>query len=231
MVAQDFVVKRTYQQYPLWRDKGPALSRLDIELTERCNNACLHCYINLSEENKKAKARELSTAAWRDILAQAAELGALSVRITGGEPLLRPDFQEIYLHARRLGLQVALFTNGRLITPELAALFARIPPREKIEITVYGMTPATYQAITGAPEGYAELRRGVDLLLEHQVPFIVKGALLPPFKLERAAFEAWAQTLPWMEAPPTYSMFFDLRGSPGFPAPKQAHRKTAHSRR
>ena len=80
---------------------------------------------------RRPQRRELTTEQWKDILRQAADLGALSVRFTGGEPLLRPDFAELYLFARRLGLQVMLFTNARLITPELADLFARVPPLQE----------------------------------------------------------------------------------------------------
>lgn len=212
MVDHGYVVKRTYQQYPLWKERGPTLSSLDIELTERCNNACLHCYINLPQNDKKAVQNELTTSEWQDILRQAADLGALSLRITGGEPLLREDFAEIYLYARRLGMKVLLFTNARLITPELAGLFARIPPLEKIEITVYGMQAETYESIASAPGAYAEFRRGVDLLLKKEVPFIVKGTLLPQFKAEIEEFETWAATIPWMDGPPSYSMFYVLRG-------------------
>jgi radical SAM protein with 4Fe4S-binding SPASM domain len=139
-------------------------------------------------------------------------LGALSVRITGGEPLLREDFAEIYLYARQLGLKVLLYTNARLITPQLAELFTRIPPLKKIEITVYGMSPETYDAIACAPGAFLEFRRGVDLLLEKDVPFIIKAALLPQFKAEVEAFETWAGTIPWMDKPSSYSMFFELRG-------------------
>lgn len=212
MVDQGYVVKRTYQQHPLWKDHRPALAHLDLELTERCNNACIHCYINLPEMDAQAKTRELSTARWQTILDQAAALGVLSVRFTGGEPLLRDDFTEIYLHARRLGLKVTLFTNGRLITPQLAALFTRVPPLEKIEITVYGMSPKTYDAIACAPGAYESFRRGVDLLLENNVPLILKGVLLPQFQEEMEAFETWAATIPWMEEAPSYSLFLDLRG-------------------
>ena len=108
----------------------------------------------------RAARRELTADQWQDILRQAADLGALSVRFTGGEPLLRPDFAEIYLFARRLGLKVMLFTNGRLITPELADLFARVPPLKKIEISVYGMRPESYDAVACAPGAFAEFRRG-----------------------------------------------------------------------
>jgi radical SAM protein with 4Fe4S-binding SPASM domain len=147
----------------------------------------------------------------KEILTQAAGLGCLTVRFTGGEPLLRPDFEELYLFARRLGMKVLVFTNARLITPRLADLFARIPPLVTIEITVYGMTRESYEAVTRAPSSFAQFRRGVDLLLERRVPFIVKSAVLPPNVGEMDEFEEWARTIPWMDKPPSYSMFYDLR--------------------
>jgi len=140
---EDFVARRSIANNPLWKQRQPRLRALDIELTERCDNACQHCYINLPA-NDAAREAELRTEEWKRILAEAASLGVLSVRFTGGEPLLRADFAELYETARRLGLRVTLFTNARRITPELVALFQRIPPLQKIEITVYGMTAETY---------------------------------------------------------------------------------------
>ena len=211
MSEQSYAVHQTLGKQPLWQAGAPRLSRLDLELTERCDNACLHCYINLPAGDEKARARELSTAEWQSILRQAAELGALSVRFTGGEPLLREDFAELYLFARKLGLKVLLFTNARRITPELAGLFARIPPLEKIEVTVYGMHAESYDAAACAPGAYAEFRRGLDLLLERRVPFVVKGALLPSNRAEMDELDAFAASLPWTTVPPGYSMYFDLR--------------------
>jgi radical SAM protein with 4Fe4S-binding SPASM domain len=66
--------------------------------------------------------------------------------------------------------------------------------------------------VSRAPGSYVEFRRGVDLLLDRCVPFIVKGALLPPNRGEIDEFEAWAAAIPAMDQPPGYSMFFDLRG-------------------
>ena len=84
-----------------------ASASLDIELTERCDNDCIHCCINLPAGDAAARAREMTTAQVEDVLRQAADLGCLQVRFTGGEPLLRPDFEELYLFARRLGLDGA----------------------------------------------------------------------------------------------------------------------------
>lgn len=190
---------------------APRFRQLSIELTERCNNNCVHCCVNLPENDMNARIRESSEAQVQGILKQAADFGFLQVLFTGGEPLLRPDFEDIYLYARRLGMKVLLFTNGRLITPRLADLFARIPPLIEIEISVYGMHPESYEAVTRVPASFAHFRNGIDLLLERRVPFIVKGTLLPQNRHETGEFETWAKTIPWMAGRPKYAMFFDLR--------------------
>ena len=187
------------------------LGRLDIELTERCDNDCVHCCINLPAGDAAARAREMPTAKVKEILRQAADLGCMQVRFTGGEPLLRPDFEELYLFARRLGLKVLIFTNARHVTPALVDLLARIPPLVTMEVTVYGMHPESYEAVTRAPGSFAQFRRGVDLLLEKRIPFVVKSALLPQNRAELDEFETWAATIPWMTKAPGHSMFFDLR--------------------
>ena len=211
MTTSGYVKRVSAAKSGILRGKKVLLGSLDIELTERCNNRCIHCLINLPEDDARAKEREMDTAFVKDLLRQAAELGCMMVRFTGGEPLLREDFSEIYLAARRLGMKVILFTNGRLITEELAALFERIPPRKVIEISVYGMHPASYDAVAASKGAFAEFRRGVDLLRAHNVPFIVKGAILPQNRDEMAEFNEWAATIPAMDRQPTYAMNFDLR--------------------
>lgn len=205
-----YVVTVNASSYDIWKDEKPLLGHLDLELTERCNNDCIHCYINIPEDDA-ARQREIPAQEVKRILNEAAGLGALSVRFTGGEPLLRKDFVEIYLHARRLGLNVILFTNARLITPAIAELLAQVPPREMVEVTVYGMTEKSYEAVSRVKGSYAEFRQGVNLLIDWKIPFIVKSALLPPNRNERKQFEEWALTLPAMKRLPSYSRFFDLR--------------------
>jgi radical SAM protein with 4Fe4S-binding SPASM domain len=210
MPNESYVTKKTIDKFSLWKDSRPLLGNLDIELTERCNNNCLHCCINLPADNPAAKERELSAEEIKKILTEAVSLGCLSVRFTGGEPLLREDFEELYVFARKLGLKVLLFTNAALITVHLIELFARIPPLEKIEVTIYGMKKSSYEAVSRVSGSYDAAWQGINLLLEHKIPFVVKGALLPSNKDEIDEFESWAATIPWMDKPPSYSMFFDL---------------------
>jgi MoaA/NifB/PqqE/SkfB family radical SAM enzyme len=211
VVESPYALKMRSDHAQLWNGKTPMLVECDMELTERCNNNCIHCCINLPPDDPVAKSEELSTEEIKEILEQEASLGCLTVRFTGGEPLLRDDFEELYLYARRLGLKVTLFTNGTLISPHLAKLFASIPPLEKIEITVYGMNKDSYEAVTRNPGSFEKGFRGMDLLLQEKVPFVVKMAILPPNREELAEFEAWASKIPWMDGPPRYAMFFDLR--------------------
>jgi len=205
------VIRKEISESTLFLQNKIRLSALDIELTERCNNACQHCYINLPEDDEVAKGQELTTEEWKTIIHKAADLGAMSIRFTGGEPLIRPDFAEIYTYTRRLGIRVMLFTNARLVDAELAVLFKKLPPGEKIEVSVYGMKPETYDAVACKPGAFEEFWRGINMLLENEVPFVVKGALLPDNQADMEEFETWAESIPWMDKPPSYTLYFDLR--------------------
>lgn len=206
-----YIQKIESSRATLWNTKGPLLTSLDIELTERCNNNCIHCYINQPINDQRSEEKELSTEKLKEILKEAAGLGCLTVRFTGGEPLLRDDFEELYLYVRKLGVKVLLFTNATLITPRLAGVFARVPPLEPIEISVYGMKKSSYEAITIAIGSFDAAWRGINLLIEKKIPIIIKSPVLPPNKDEIMELEAWASTIPSIVEPPSYSMFYDLR--------------------
>jgi radical SAM protein with 4Fe4S-binding SPASM domain len=195
----------------LWKNREPILRFMDIELTERCNNRCIHCCINQPENDIGSKERELITAEWKNIIDQAAALGALDIRFTGGEPLLRDDFADLYLYARHRGFRVMLFTNARLITTRMAKLFARVPPLNKIEVTTYGMNSESCTAVTGKKEAYVEARKGMDLLLKYRIPFVVKGTVFP-LNINRVEdFIAWGSKIPGMDFLPIFPLFLDLR--------------------
>lgn len=164
------------KEFPLWerlKAKSVPLS-FDIEITARCNCNCRHCYINLPPGDRDAQARELSVAEIDDIAGQAVDLGAMWCLITGGEPLLRPDFADIYTMLRRKGLLVSVFTNATLINEEHIALFKKHPPRD-IEITVYGVTRETYERITRRPGTFDKFMRGMNLLMESGVRIRLKA--------------------------------------------------------
>lgn len=206
-----YVQKRDITKLKFRNNAEPLFIRMDIELTERCNNNCIHCYINLPKGDTAVKKKELSTEELKNILKEAVSLGCLRVKFTGGEPLLRNDFEEIYIFARRLGLGVAIFTNATLITPHLAGLLKRTPALEKMEVSIYGMKKESYEAVTRTVGSFEAAWQGINLLLEYKIPFEVRSAVLPSNEEEIDEFETWAATIPWMTRPPSYAMFFNLR--------------------
>lgn len=212
MTEESYVDRLSPHSRRLWPSTSPLHFRhLDIELTERCDNDCIHCSINRPLEDSEARQRELTTGEWKRIIREAADLGVISVRFTGGEPLVREDFTEIYRFTRRLGIKVILFTNARKMTPARVRLLLRMPPLEKIQVSVYGMNCRSYEAVTRMPGSYRDFTRGVDRLLAKGIPFEVKGAVLPPNRDQISDFESWAAALPGMETPPGFSLFYELR--------------------
>ncbi len=205
-----FYSKKNIDTHPFYKSM-PLLANLDMELTERCNNNCIHCYINQLEGSVRAQKKELSTEKIKEILNEATSLGCLDVRFTGGEPLLREDFKEIYAHARKKGLRVSLFTNATLIDEELCSLFKKIPPFGPIEVTCYGMTQRTYEKVTQTKGAYEKFKKGITLLLKHGIPFKIKAPYFSLTKKEIKAFEDFASQLPWKDKEPGYTVFFDLR--------------------
>lgn len=163
------------QHFSLWgklaRQRIPL--SFDLEVTARCNLNCRHCYINLPAGDREAQARELSTVEILNIARQAVDLGALWCLVTGGEPLLRKDFPEIYLGLKRQGLLVSVFTNGSLIDKEHIELFKKYPPRD-IETTVYGVTGETYEAVTRSPGSFKRFMTSLEMLRENGVPVRLK---------------------------------------------------------
>jgi radical SAM protein with 4Fe4S-binding SPASM domain len=164
-----------------------------LELTFRCNLRCVHCYVAHGHHGIHGK-QELTFAEICGILDQIVDEGCLWLLLTGGEPLLRPDFLDIYTYAKRKGLLVSLFTNGTLITPRIADYLADWCPR-MVEITLYGRTQETYERITGIPGSYERCMRGIDLLLERGVPLKLKTMLMTVNKHELWDIKAYAESL------------------------------------
>ena len=164
-----------------------------LELTFRCNLRCQHCYVSHGHNGIPGQ-EELSTSEIQRIIDEVVDAGCLWFLLTGGEPLVRRDFLDIYAYAKRKGLIISLFTNGTLITPRIADYLAEWPPF-KVEITLYGATQETYERVTGIPGSYARCMRGIELLLEHGLPLKLKTMLMTLNKHEIQAMQSYASSI------------------------------------
>lgn len=166
-MSESVVKSLPFTELSFWdKMKGKRMPlSFDIEITARCNNDCRHCYINLPAGDTDAKKEELTFDEIKKIADEAVSMGTLSCLISGGEPLLRDDFSDIYLYFKKKGLLVGVFTNATLIKDEHIKLFKKYPPRN-IEVTVYGVTKETYGKVTRRPGNFDAFMRGINLLAE-----------------------------------------------------------------
>src|SRR6266849_6608440 len=165
---------------------------VSIEVTRRCPLECLHCYNNLPMGDLSARNRELSTVEHFKLLDELAELGCLWLLYTGGEIFARKDFLEIYTIAKKKGFLITLFTNGTLVTERTADYLREWPPFA-IEITLYGRTKETYEALTGIQGSYARCLHGIELLRERGLPLKLKTVPTTVNKHEVVAMKQFAE--------------------------------------
>lgn len=141
-----------------------------IEVSPLCNMDCAMCYVRLSPEELKAKGRLRTADEWLAVGREMRDAGVLFLLLTGGEPLLYPEFKELYLGLRRLGMILTINTNGTLLGEAWADFFAENPPR-RINLTIYGGNDDAYRTLCRHPDGYAKAMRAAALLKERGIQF------------------------------------------------------------
>lgn len=174
-----------------------------IDLTYRCNNRCRHCWL-WEADIETVQKKELTFEEIRRIVDEARALGCREWSISGGEPMLRPDFPEIFDYITRHSPHgYGLNTNGTLITPEIAQLMTR--KGSKI-IAIYGATAEVYDHITRNPGGFEQMMQGFSYLKEAGAGFTIQ---LVPLKdnldqwdemvaLAKSLSSSWKTSSPWM---------------------------------
>ena len=146
------------------------------EVTCRCNLHCVMCYTDCFNEPDHIR-HELSTVELLRILDELAEAGCLELCLTGGEPLARPDFFQLYERAIHLGFLVTVFTNGTLITESIADRLATFPPH-RVEISLHGLTATTFEQVTLGRGSFNRCRQAIAWLIERQIPLTLKSTAM-----------------------------------------------------
>jgi MoaA/NifB/PqqE/SkfB family radical SAM enzyme len=173
-----------------------------IDLTYRCNNNCRHCWLRIPPAAPERQT-ELSLDEIRHIVDDARAMGCRHWSISGGEPMLRPDFAEIFDYITSKSASYSLNSNGTLITPEIAELLKR---KGSKMIALYGATEEVHDRITRNPGSFKATMRGFEMLLEAGAGFTVQ---LIPMKdnyheypamveLAKSLSPHWRVGAPWL---------------------------------
>lgn len=160
-----------------------------IELTLRCNLRCVHCYCTYDPSLEEMSYEQICK-----LLDDVTEAGCLWLLITGGEPLIRKDFLDIYTYAMKKGMIITLFTNGTLITEEIADHLREYAPFA-IEISLYGATRQTYEDVTQADGSFERCMNGIRLLVERKLPLVLKTTVTTLNKHELTQMRGFAKSL------------------------------------
>lgn len=141
--------------------------RAMFEVTKRCAQRCVHCYIDdFSGEG------ELNTAEAKSVLKQLFELNCLEVTFTGGEVFMRKDFMEILRYARELHFSIVIYTEANLINEEIADQLKEVSPW-RVEVTLLGPDAELHDRLTQVKGSFERSMKGIRLLLERGIN--VKG--------------------------------------------------------
>lgn len=141
-----------------------------IDLTYRCNNNCRHCWLRIPPESEEKK-EEFSLEEIKGIVNEARQMGCRRWAISGGEPMLRPDFFEIFDYLTSNYASYSLNTNGTLITPKIAQLMKRKGTKM---VVLYGATAGVHDHITRNPGSFEAAMAGFAYLKEAGAGFIVQ---------------------------------------------------------
>jgi radical SAM protein with 4Fe4S-binding SPASM domain len=153
-----------------WRIKKPNVCQ--FELTFKCGLHCTHCYSDCYNKSPYIK-KELSARQVKLIIDKMHRIGVVWLCFTGGDPLTRDDFLELYSYAKDKGFIITIFTNGCSMTKEIADYFVKRPPFV-IELTINGITQKTYEKISRIKGSYSKAMAGLEMLLKRKLPLKVK---------------------------------------------------------
>lgn len=146
--------------------RTPRMTSLQFELTSRCNERCIHCYI---PNGKKNTGFDMPLERVKDLIDQFAKMNGLHVTLSGGEALLHKDIAEILRYCRAKDLQISLLTNLALLKDELIPVLKEVN-LSLIQVSLYSMDPEIHDTITTVKGSWAKTKAAIEKLHAADVP-------------------------------------------------------------
>lgn len=149
-----------------------------LELTPFCNFSCVMCYVRMTPEQAVKQGSLLTVDQWLDIAHQAREMGTLYLTITGGEPLMYPDFWKLYEKLNQMGFLITILSNGTLIDEAVMEKFQQFGLPHAVKLTLYGASNETYLRTCCCPDGFSRISRAIELLHKAGVPVSMTATIV-----------------------------------------------------
>ena len=138
--------------------------RMDMALTFRCQNDCVHCYAGGPHETP-----ELSTEQWKTVIDELSGIGVFILTFTGGEPTLREDLPALLLYAQNKGMVTGLISNGRKLKDKAYVSELEKSGLDFVQITLESHKPEVHDLMTGAKGSWKETLGGIQNAVQSQI--------------------------------------------------------------
>jgi len=138
--------------------------RMDLALTFRCQNDCIHCYAGGPHESA-----ELTTVQWKNVINKLGEIGVFILTFTGGEPTLREDLPELLAYAQGKGMVTGLISNGRKLKDKAYVDVLEKSGLDFVQITLESHKPQIHDQMTDKKGSWKETIAGIRNATQSQI--------------------------------------------------------------
>lgn len=142
------------------------LANLHIEITMKCNERCIHCYI---PNHVKDNGQDIPYDIFCKVVDDAKHLGVNTITLSGGEPMLHKQFVEMLEYCNSSGVAVNLFSNLTLLNDEHIRIFQKVNIN-MIQVSVYSMIPEVHDSITQRKKSLEKTLRSIQKLRLTGIP-------------------------------------------------------------
>lgn len=150
----------------------PQLTNLHIEITSKCNERCLHCYI--PHENKISN---IEPDLFYDIIEQCKDMRLLHLTLSGGEPMLHKNFREFLKKCNEYDFSVNVLSNLTLLNDEIIKEMKSMHLLG-IQVSLYSMNPVIHDEITQMKGSFEKTKNAILKLVENDIPLQISCPIL-----------------------------------------------------
>ncbi len=156
--TQDYMLEATQRK--------PRLNGLQFELTSRCNERCIHCYI---PNGKKNAGHDMPTEKVFSLIDEFAEMGGLHVTLSGGEVFMHKDIIRIMQYCREKDMMISVLSNLIALRDEQIPFIKEVNI-SLLQTSLYSMNPEIHDTITTVKGSFVKTKAAIEKLVAADIP-------------------------------------------------------------